>query len=114
MAKEYVAEISEVLSCDKEIAYSKNSLQNALTKVLANKFVPYNKLADDDEFLEKYIYQNKKVSEKIIMNYLDELRQNKALPLMTSTSGMGTFSCPSKKPKTIKDAGQMVEAYFKN
>ena len=114
MAKEYVTEISEVLSSDENIAKSKNSLEGALTKVLANKFVPYEKLSDDDEFLEKYIYQNKKVSDKIINQYLDSLTENKALPLMTSTSGTGTFSSPTKKPKTIKDAGKMVEAYFKN
>lgn len=114
VAKNYVAEISEVLMSDDEIAKNKNSLNNALTKVLASKFVPQDRLAQDEEFLQKYIYQNPKVSQKIINNYLDNLQTNKALPLITSTSGSGTFSCPVKKPKTIKDAGKMVEAYFKN
>ena len=114
LAKNYVAEISEVLKSDEDVAKSKNSLQNALTKVLANKFVPYETLAEDEDFLEKYIYQNKKVSEKIINNYLDNLENQKALPLITGVSGTGTFSSPVKKPKTIKDAGKMVEAYLKN
>ena len=114
LAKNYVAEISEVLKSDEDVAKSKNSLQTALTKVLANKFVPYETLAQDDEFLEKYIYQNKKVSEKIVNNYLDNLENQKALPLITGVSGTGTFSSPVKKPKTIKDAGKMVEAYLKN
>ena len=114
MAKEYAKEISQVLSNNEQIANSKNSLENALTKVLADKFVPYDKLAEDDKFLEKYIYQNKKISDKIINQYLDSLSKSKALPLITSTSGMGTFSSPTKKPKTIRDAGKMVEAYFKN
>ena len=113
MAKDYIAEISEVLLNDEDVAKQPNSLQNALTKVLAKKFVPYDKLASDEEFLEKYIYSNNKVSQKIINNYLDGLQKNKAMPLISSVSGSGTFSSPVKKPKTIKDAGKMVEAYFK-
>ena len=114
MAKNYVEEISNVLETDDEIANSKNSLQNALTKILATKFVPPELLANDDNFLEKYIYQNKKVSEKIINDYIDNLQKNRFMPLITSVAGSGTFSSPVKKPKTIKDAGKMVEAYFKN
>ena len=113
MAKNYVAEISEVLAEDEQIANSKNSLQKALTKVLAGKFVPYETLSQDDNFLQKYIYQNEQVKEKIIENYLDSLQTEKALPLISS-HGSGTVSSPVKKPKTIKDAGKMVEAYFKN
>lgn len=113
MANRYVAEISEVLSSDEELAKSKNSLEQALTKVLASKFVPYESLACDEEFLTKYIYQNKHISEKIIENYLDSLQTEKALPLISSR-GAGTVSSPIKKPKTIKDAGKVVEAYLKN
>ena len=113
LAKDYIAEISEVLLNDEEVSKQPNSLQVALTKVLANKFVPYDKLVCDEEFLQKYIYSNSKISQKIINNYLDGLQQNKAMPLISSVSGSGTFSSPVKKPKTIKDAGKMVEAYFK-
>lgn len=114
LAKDFVAEISEVLSSDESIAKGQNSLQNALTKVLAGKFVPYEKLICDEEFLNNYIYSNHEISEKIINNYLDGLQQKKAMPLISSVSGSGTFTSPVKKPKTIKDAGKMVEAYLKN
>lgn len=113
-AKEYVNEISKVLSTNKQIANSENSLENALTKVLADKFVSEKQLAENDEFLEKYIYSNKKVGEKIIDKYLDNLAKNKAMPLISSSSGAGTVSSPVKKPTTLKDAGKMVEAYLKN
>lgn len=114
MAKNFVAEISDVLSSDDEIAKGKNSLENALTKVLANKFVPQEKLASDEEFLQKYIYSNDVISKKIVENYLQTLQQKKAMPLISGAGGAGTFSSPVKKPKTIKDAGKMVEAYLKN
>jgi ribosomal protein L11 methylase PrmA len=114
LAKEYIAEISEVLQKDESVSKQTNSLEVALTKVLANKFVPYTELIKDENFLEQYIYSNQQIGEKFINNYLDGLEKNKAMPLMTSISGSGTFSSPIKKPKTIKDAGKMVEAYFKN
>lgn len=113
MAKNYVAEISEELSTNESLAKASNSLESALTKVLAKKFVPYETLIEDEDFLEKYIYQNKHVSEKIIEKYLDGLQTEKALPLISSR-GAGTVSSPIKKPKTITDAGKMVEAYLKN
>ena len=113
MAKNYVAEISEVLSSDENISKSENSLERALTKVLANKFVPYEKLVEDESFLNDYIYQNQQISQKIVEKYLDGIQNKKALPLISSR-GSGTVSSPVKKPKTIKDAGKMVEAYFKN
>ena len=114
LAKEYIAEISEVLQKDESVSKQTNSLEVALTKVLANKFVPYTELIKDENFLEQYVYSNQQIGEKFINNYLDGLEKNKAMPLMTSISGSGTFSSPIKKPKTIKDAGKMVEAYFKN
>lgn len=114
LAKEYIAEISEVLKKDENVLKQSNSLDAALTKVLASKYVPYTELIKDENFLEQYVYSNKQIGEKIINNYLDGLEKNKAMPLMTSISGSGTFSSPIKKPKTIKDAGKMVEAYFKN
>lgn len=113
-AKQFIGEISEVISTNTEIANSKNVLENALTKVLANKFVSQKELAENEEFLENYIYSNKKVGEKIIDKYLESLSKQKAMPLISSSSGTGTVSSPTKKPTTIKDAGKIVEAYLKN
>lgn len=113
-AKQFIKEISEVISTNVEIANSKNVLENALTKVLANKFVSQKELAENEEFLENYIYSNKKVGEKIIDNYLNSLSNQKAMPLISSSSGAGAVSSPTRKPTTIKDAGKLVEAYLKN
>ena len=113
-AKNYVAEISEVLSTDEEIARGKNSLENALTKVLASKFEPYSSLIQNEKFLNEYVYSNKEISDKIINNYLENISKEKSLPLMSSSSGVGTFSSPIAKPKTIGEAGKLAEEYFKN
>ena len=113
-AKQYIKEISEVISTNADIANGKNILENALTKVLADKYVSQKELAEDEEFLENYIYSNKKVGEKIIDKYLDGLSKQKAMPLISSSSGAGAVSAIAKKPTTIKDAGKLVEAYLKN
>ncbi|MBR4124314.1 MAG: hypothetical protein IKR12_01945, partial [Clostridia bacterium] len=76
--------------------------------------VSQKELAENEEFLENYIYSNKKVGEKIIDNYLNSLSNQKAMPLISSSSGAGAVSSPTKKPTTIKDAGKLVEAYLKN
>src|SRR5574344_1212864 len=108
-AKEYVNEISEVLQSDEKIANGDDSLDGALTKVLAQKFMPYDKLVNDKDFLEKYIYSNDEISKNIVEKYLDKLEQKKAMPLMASSNGSGTFTSPVEKPKTIEDAGKMAE-----
>lgn len=113
-AQNYIAEISKVLEEDEEIATSKNSLSNALTKVLASKFVPHSALIKDQKFLEEYVYSNKEISDTIINKYLEDLSKERALPLMSSVGGTGTFTSPVLKPKTITEAGKMAEAYFKN
>lgn len=113
-AKEYADEISEVLSSDEKIANSNHSLDFALTKVLSQKFVPYKTLIKDEKFLNEYVYNNAEISEKIVKDYLDNLSNNMAMPLMSSSSGTGTFSSPVSKPKTIKEAGKVAEAYFNN
>lgn len=113
-AKEYATEISKVLESDEKIACSENSLQSALTKVLAEKYVPYSSLIKDEKFLDSYVYSNNEISEKIINNYLQNIEDKRAMPLVSSVSGSGTFASPIKKPKTLDDAGRMAEAYFKN
>lgn len=113
-AKTYVDEISEVLKSDEQIANSKSSLELALTKVLAQKYVPHQTLIKDKDFLDNFVYNNKEISEHIINNYIENISKNMAMPLVSSTSGTGTYSCPVSKPKTITEAGKVAEAYFKN
>src|SRR5574344_79086 len=101
-SKDYAVEISNVLSNDDKIACGENSLQGALTKVLADKYVPYSALIKDENFLNNYVYSNSQISDKIIDNYLQKLEDKKTMPLVSSGSGSGTFASPVSRPKTLE------------
>jgi len=113
-AKQYAYDISKVIQTDSKIASSETALEDALTKVLASKFMPYTELIKNPEFLDKYVYSNEQINQKIVMDYLNNVRSNKVLPLMSSGGGTGTFASPVKRPKTLQDASVMAQALFKN
>lgn len=112
-AKEFEEEISKLVSSDSKIASSKTPLEDALTKVKSQKYVPFAQLAKDKDFLDKYIFSNQQINKKIITDYLDYVASQQVMPLISSKSGAGTFASPVKKPQTLQDAGKMAEAYFK-
>ena len=113
-AQEFAFDISKVIQTDTKIATSETALEDALTKVLAQKFMPYDELVKNPEFLNKYIFSNENISEKIVMDYLNNVKSQKVMPLMNSVGGTGTFASPVNKPATLNDASKMAEAYLKN
>lgn len=113
-AEKFAYDISKVIQTDGRIASSETALEDALTKVLAQKYMPVEELVQNKEFLDKYIYSNQSISEKIVMDYLNNVKEQRVMPLMSSVGGSGTFSSPVKKPTTLNDASKMAEAYFKN
>lgn len=111
-AKRFVEEISSVLSSDKDIACSSNSLELAYSKVLANTYKTNEELMEDENFISEYVLKNKKVKEKIINEYLNEITNKRAVPLMSD--GGGNSSVLSKnKPSNITEAGKLAKALFK-
>ena len=109
----YEDEISKVVM-EEEVASTKNPYLTALTKVLSSKIVPYDKLVNDEDFLNNYIYNNEKINKNIVDKYLQDIMSKKAMPLIADFGGAGTVSSPVSKPKTILEAGKVAEAYFKN
>ena len=113
-AVDFAYDISRVIQTDSRIASSETALDDALTKVLAGKYMPYGELVKNQEFLNKYIYSNQDISEKIVLDYLNNVQSQKVMPLMSSVGGTGTFASPVKKPTNLTDASRMAEAYLKN
>ena len=111
-AQQFEEDISKLVSSDPQILASKTPLEDALTKVKSSKFVPYQELVKDKDFLDKYIFSNQDINKKIITDYLDYVASQQVMPLISSKSGTGTFASPVKKPRTLQDAGKMAEAYF--
>lgn len=112
-AKPFAEEISNVIKSDKEIACSNNSLNNAWTKVLASKYRAEDELIKDENFLNKFVYNNPEIADYFINQYLQKIINNKSATVISGNMGSATFSAPAKKPHSIKDAGKMVETLFK-
>jgi hypothetical protein len=112
-AKEYVNEISELILKDKTVANSTESLDIAWAKVLNNKFTSPEKLAKDEQFVSKYILNNKEVTQQIIKNYLQGLSSKKTAPVISAHSGSGFSLAPKNKPNNLEEAKKMAESFFK-
>lgn len=107
-AKQFVDEISELLSSDKVLASKENSLELAYGKILNDKYQTTEQLVNNEQFLQQVI-NNAVVKEKIINNYLNEITNNKAVPLMGSGNGNIPLT-PNYKPTTLKEAGVVAKA----
>ena len=80
-AKNYVKEIGKVLVQDKDIRTSSNPLQQAWIKVLENKI---NDNVINNADLEEIVMNNEKIKQKIIQEYLNELKSKKSAPAVIS------------------------------
>lgn len=86
-ALSFSKEIGQVLIEDKDLASLPNSLELAYNKVLAEKFIPYEKLMVDEDFLNKYIYSNQQIVKTIISKYLKNINENKYAPIIFGKTG---------------------------
>lgn len=112
-AKNYMEEITNILSEDENLAKKEDALELAYSKVLKKNFKTKEELANDDEFLEKYIYSSDAVKNKIIEDYLLKLENNKTIPLISSVRGSMSITSPKFTPKNLKDAGRYAENILK-
>lgn len=113
-AKQFASEISQVLSSDKVLASSENSLEKAYEKVKANHYKTNDELANDSNFIEQYVLTNPVVREKIIGDYLSQVVSNKGVPLMSNFGGGNVMFTPKSKPSSIKEAGDYMVALLNN
>ena len=111
-AKMFVEEISEVLSSDKVLRDSQNSLELAYAKVLNDKFKTNEELIKDEKFIDEVVLKDKNIREKIIKEYLSDIKSKKTVPLIAG--GGESMISPNSKPKSIKDAGNIAKTMFKN
>lgn len=113
-AKQFANEISKVISSDKVLASSENSLELAYEKVKASKFKTNDELVNDQNFVDGYILTNPAIKEKIIGDYLSKIVSNKGVPLMSNYGGGNVMVTPKNKPSSIKEAGDYMVALLNN
>lgn len=84
----------------------------ALAKCLLGRVNEPCHIINNEDFLEKYVYQNSDITQKVIDNYLNSLLEKRS-PLTISSHGYAYVS-PSHRPKTLADASKMAKNYIEN
>ncbi|MDE6604425.1 MAG: hypothetical protein K2K85_00185 [Clostridia bacterium] len=112
IAKDFAAQIGRIIANSEQLSQDENCLEKALATALAGAYVSPEKLATDEEFLQKYVFGNQSLKDRIIQEYLDGLQQNLP-PKSISARGQITLTPPSK-PTSIAEAGNVFKAMFNN
>lgn len=112
-AKEYASEISEFILKDKALQNSNEPLELAWAKVLNHKFSNLEETLEKDEKLLERILSHKNVSERMIKNYLQSLKDNKTAPMISTHTGASFSLAPKNKPNSLAEAKILAEALFK-
>ena len=109
----YKKEITEILVNDNEINSLPNKYQVAFKIIKESN----NKLAENlnnQEFLDKYIYSNESIKNKIIEDYLSKLNNVSTTPKIVSGVNSNIHFSPNpNSPKTIKEAGEILSKMLK-
>lgn len=112
IAKDFSAQIGKIIADSEQLSQDENCLEKALATALAAAYVSPEKLAGDEEFLQKYVLSNQELKDRIIQEYLDGLQQNLP-PKSISARGQITITPPSR-PTSIAEAGNVFKAMFNN
>lgn len=103
-AKDYTKQIAEILTSDEELAKKDDALGLAYSMVLENNFKSKEELVNDEEFLNEFVFSSEKIKEKIIEEYLQNITQNKTVPLISNVRGSASVPSPKFQPKSLKEA----------
>lgn len=111
-AARHAHEIAKELAKDRELATQSDCLEQAYFRVLRAADRPYEELAADDGFLEKYVYASERVRERIIEDYLREKIEMRVPPTIAASGR--THLTPPSRPKSIREAGGIVKNMLEN
>jgi len=108
-----VEEITNEIIGDDALRQSEDGLDRAYARVIEKKYIPHSELAKDAEFLEKYIYSNDQIKNKIIQEYVSTL-QNHQNPITISNDGFSRGVATSNRIESLEDARRYVESMFRS
>lgn len=106
-AERYFKEMAKELATDSSLAMRDDCLEQAYFNVLRKSDRPLEELARDEDFLEKYVYGNEKVKDRIIEEFL--LKHNDVAAPRTIAASGRTHVTPPSRPKSIREAGGIVK-----
>ena len=111
-ASKFSKDISNEILSDKDLAIKPNSLEIAYGRVLGKKFKTNEELVQDENFLNEYIFSNDKIKEKIIKDYVNQIKSNNLNPLFVSSAKGSITGVNNGSPRTLSEAKLMTEKLF--
>ncbi len=113
MAEEYAGEISGILMADKDLAGKEDCLDVALGRAVAKSYKKPESMMEDEAFLEKHVYNNDKIRDRVIKDYLEGLSPLAGAP-RTLPHGGAAAIIPPTRARSIEEAGAMAEKLIKS
>lgn len=111
-SNEYKKSIMEILN-DPEINNLPNKYQVAL-KIAKEVERKSAEQLNSQDFIDKQIQENENIKNKIILDYLSKLNNIQATPKTISGNSTNIYFSPNnEKPKTFKEAGELLSKMLK-
>ena len=110
---QYKKEITEILERDIEISNLPNRNQVAF-KIIKEAKRRTSEALNNPDFLDKYINNKQEIKDKIIAEYLSNLKTIPNAPKVISGNASNIYFSPSiTAPKTLKEAGDILSKMLK-
>ena len=104
--------LAQILVQDKEILNSVSPLHSAYIKLLKNSSAKKDEIANDEQFLQDFVYKNDKIKQTIITEYLNNIKKRDSVPEVMPNSAANFAEEAHSTPKTLKEAKQLASKYF--
>ena len=111
-ASSLVEDITAEIINDENLKVSEDGLEKAYSRVIEKKYIPHEELVKNDEFLEKFVYSNEDIKNKIIKEYIASLQLPKS-PVNISNQGFSGGIASGNKFNNLSEANRYVERMFK-
>ena len=98
----------------KESLHNKENVdlkEEALT-MLSKTYKTAEQYSEDEEFLNKFIFSNQGIKDRIVKDYLSKITQNS--PIKMDVGASSITLAPPKKPSSIKEASSLAKTIIKN
>ena len=109
-AKEYIDVLKEMVCSDKQLQQMDSPLLSAWNKFRQDNYISQSSLANDEEFLSKYIYNNEIVKQKVLDDYFKGLDREQVPPMIAKQIGSKSILTKNTKPSSFAEAGKIVKS----
>ena len=109
-AKEYIDVLKSMINDDKQLQQSDSPLFEAWNKFRIDNYISKQALANDEDFLSKYIYNNEVIKQKILDDYFKGLNIGSVPPMIAKQIGSKSIITKNTRPNSFAEAGKIAKS----